>query len=156
MLQKHYTHCTLKPNYVFLQSILYLYIYIYLMKHERKNLKRKLKFGVYCPRHSVSPVFCQLGVWWPVIRLLTSMIHNKPITVLIRNMCISVTHTHTESKNEYYTAIVVCNHLCCSNSIDHSHGVMPSELQRCKHRPEIETQKQCRDWNLMSSVWGKT
>lgn len=38
LLQKHYIHCTLKPNDVFLQSILYLYIYIYLMEHKRKKI----------------------------------------------------------------------------------------------------------------------
>ena len=104
LLQKHYIHCTLKPDDVFLKSILYLYIYIYVMEHESKNLKNKLKFGVYCPRHFVSPVFCQHGVWWPVIRLLTSMIHNQPITMLVRNMCY-LSHTHIKTHTHTHTHI---------------------------------------------------
>lgn len=79
------------------------------------------------------------------------MIHNQPITVL--ETCVTQshtlkykhTHTHTQTKNEYYTAIIVRNQFCSSSSIDRSHGVMPAKLQRCKHRPEIEAQKQCRD-----------
>lgn len=46
-LQKYYTDSKLKPNNVFLQTILHLHSCVYFVGSKRKKLKNKLTLGLY-------------------------------------------------------------------------------------------------------------
>jgi hypothetical protein len=55
-LQKYYTDSKLKPNNVFLQTILHLHSYVYFVVTKGKKLRNKLTLGLYGTTRSVTPL----------------------------------------------------------------------------------------------------